>query len=63
MNSCSEFKKKGKSNLNADTVYLDLEICPTGKLLDNTELYRHLFLQLYQLVYYFKVTFLELSSI
>ena len=32
--------KKGKSNLNADTVYLDLEICPTGKLLDNTELYR-----------------------
>lgn len=43
--------------MNAEIAHLVLEICPSGKLHDNIELYRHLFLKLYQLVYYFAVTF------
>lgn len=40
-----------------EIAHLALEICPFGKLLDNIELYRHLFLKLYQLWYYFDLTF------
>lgn len=45
--------------MNAELAHLDLEICPSGKLLDNAELYGQLFLKLHQLAQYFEVIFLN----
>lgn len=39
-----------KFNMNAERGHLVLEICPSGKLLDNAELYRYLFLKLFTIL-------------